>query len=145
LNFLATPLVGIYVIELEPLPDARSYFAGSYYPNEFERFGIEASVARCNVLFNAQAGTLRGLYRQASPHKEAKLARSTEGAMFDIAVDICRDSVTYLKGHAVELTRENRRWSFIPRGFAHGFGTWPIAQRCFIKCRSFTTRTARAA
>jgi dTDP-4-dehydrorhamnose 3,5-epimerase len=123
LKFLKTPLEGLYVVELETLNDDRGFFARSFCAHEFEAIGLESVVAQCNVSFNKQAGTLRGLHFQAPPHEEAKLVRCTQGAIYDVAVDIRRDSPTYGRWHAVELSAENRRMLFIPRGFAHGFQT----------------------
>jgi dTDP-4-dehydrorhamnose 3,5-epimerase len=123
LKFLETPISGLYVVELEVLSDERGFFARSFCTREFQALGLESKVAQCNVSFNSKAGTLRGLHFQAPPHEEARLVRCTRGAIYDVAVDIRPDSRTHRKWHAVELTAENRRMMFIPRGFAHGFQT----------------------
>ena len=107
-------------MELETLQDNRGFFARSFCAREFEALGLESMVAQCNISFNEKAGTLRGLHFQAPPHEEAKLIRCTRGAIYDVAVDIRPDSATYLKWHAIELTPDNRRMLFVPRGFAHG-------------------------
>jgi dTDP-4-dehydrorhamnose 3,5-epimerase len=118
-----TTLPGLYVVEFETLLDKRGYFARSFCAREFEALGLNLTVAQCNISFNDSAGTLRGMHFQATPYEEAKLIRCTRGAIYDVAVDIRRDSRTYLRWHAVELTPDNRRMMFIPRGFAHGFQT----------------------
>ncbi len=123
MKFLKTPLAGLYVVELDTLNDDRGFFARSFCAHEFEAVGLDSRVAQCNVSFNKRAGTLRGLHFQAPPHEEAKLVRCTQGAIYDVAVDIRRDSPTYGRWHAVELSAENWRMLFIPRGFAHGFQT----------------------
>lgn len=120
MKFLETTLPGLYVVELETLQDNRGFFARSFCAREFEALGLELMVAQCNISFNEKAGTLRGLHFQAPPHEEAKLIRCTRGAIYDVAVDIRPDSATYLKWHAIELTPDNRRMLFVPRGFAHG-------------------------
>jgi dTDP-4-dehydrorhamnose 3,5-epimerase len=84
---------------------------------------LDPAVAQCNISFNEKAGTLRGVHYQTAPHEETKLVRCTRGVIYDVVVDIRRDSLTYLKWYAVELSAENRRMLFIPRGFAHGFQT----------------------
>jgi dTDP-4-dehydrorhamnose 3,5-epimerase len=123
LKFVETPLAGLYVVEIEPRKDDRGFFARSFCIEEFDAHGLERKVAQCNVSFNENAGTLRGLHFQAEPHGEAKLVRCTQGAIYDVAVDIRPDSRTYLKWYAVELNSKNRRMLFIPQGFAHGFQT----------------------
>ena len=123
MKFLETPLSGLYVVELETLNDERGFFARSFCVREFEALGLDSTVAQCNISFNTKVGTLRGLHFQAPPHEEAKLIRCTRGAIYDVAVDIRPDSRTYLNWHAVEITQDNRRMMFIPRGFAHGFQT----------------------
>jgi dTDP-4-dehydrorhamnose 3,5-epimerase len=123
LRFVETPLSGLYVVEIEPRNDDRGFFARSFCIEEFDGYGLERQVAQCNISFNAKAGTLRGLHFQAEPHEEAKLVRCTQGAIYDVAVDIRPSSETYLKWYAAELNSSNRRMLFIPQGFAHGFQT----------------------
>jgi dTDP-4-dehydrorhamnose 3,5-epimerase len=123
LKFVGTPLAGLYVVEIEPRNDDRGFFARSFCKGEFDALSLERKVAQCNVSFNEKAGTLRGLHFQVEPHGEAKLVRCTQGAIYDVAVDIRPGSKTYLKWYAVELNSKNRRMMFIPRGFAHGFQT----------------------
>ena len=123
MKFLPTPLAGAYLIELEQLDDERGFFARSFCQNEFRAHGLDPVVAQCNVSFNRKRGTLRGLHYQAEPHAEAKLVRCTRGAVWDVIVDFRKGSPTWRKWHAVELTAENRRALYIPKGFAHGFQT----------------------
>jgi len=123
LKFLATPLAGAYLIELEQLDDERGFFARSFCQNEFKAHGLDPIVAQCNVSFNRKRGTLRGLHYQAEPHAEAKLVRCTRGAIWDVIVDLRKGSPTARKWHAVELTAENCRALYVPAGFAHGFQT----------------------
>lgn len=110
-------------MELEPIGDDRGFFARSFCAQEFAERGLDSTVAQSNISFSKKAGTLRGMHFQAAPHEEAKLVRCTRGAIYDVAVDLRPHSRTHLKWHAVELTAENRRMIFIPRGFAHGFQT----------------------
>ena len=121
--FQETNLPGVFEIHLKPFRDVRGFFARSFCAREFEAFGLDSTVAQCNTSFNERAATLRGLHFQVPPHEEAKLIRCTRGAIFDVAVDIRPVSRTYLHWHSVELTPDNRKMLFIPRGFAHGFQT----------------------
>jgi dTDP-4-dehydrorhamnose 3,5-epimerase len=136
-NFIETTISGLYIVELETLSDERGYFARSFCAREFEKLGLESTVAQCNVSFNSKAGTLRGLHFQAPPYEEAKLVRCTRGAIYDVAVDIRPDSPTYLKWFAVELAGENGRMIFIPRGFAHGFQTLADSTEVFYLMSEF--------
>ena len=113
----ATPLEGVCVVEQERLADERGFFARTY---DAEALG---PLVQMSTSFNARAGTLRGLHYQAEPHGEAKLVRCTRGAIWDVAVDVRRDSPTRHRWHAVELTEDNGLALFIPPGFAHGFQT----------------------
>lgn len=137
MKFLKTPLSGLYLVEFETLPDDRGFFARSFCVNEFQMLGLETAVVQCNISFNEKAGTLRGLHFQAPPHEEAKLIRCARGAIYDVAVDIRSDSPTYLNWYAVDLTSDNRRMMFIPRGFAHGFQTLEDSTEVFYLMSEF--------
>ena len=123
MKFAETPLAGAYVVELERREDDRGFFARSFCRREFEAAGLEPVVAQCNVSWNRRAGTLRGMHFQALPSAEAKLVRCTRGAIHDVVVDLRRESPTYLRHFATELTADNRRQLYIPALFAHGFLT----------------------
>jgi dTDP-4-dehydrorhamnose 3,5-epimerase len=123
LKFHKTPLAGAYLIELELVEDSRGFFARSFCVDEFARHGLDATVKQCNVSFNKVAGTLRGLHYQIAPHEEAKLVRCTMGAIYDVILDLRRESETRGRWFQIELTAENRKALFIPKGFAHGFQT----------------------
>jgi dTDP-4-dehydrorhamnose 3,5-epimerase len=123
MKFEETPLKGAWVIDLEPRGDDRGYFARTFCRQEFEAHGIEANVVQSNVSFSVHAGTLRGMHFQKAPAEETKLVRCLAGALLDVIVDNRPNSRTYLQHFAVELTPENQRMLFVPRGFAHGFMT----------------------
>lgn len=137
MKFIATPLAGLYIVEIEPIVDERGFFARSFCVREFQALGLEAAVAQCNISFNEKRGTLRGLHFQAPPNDEAKLVRCSRGAIYDVAVDIRPDSRTYLKWYAAELTPDNRRMLFIPHGFAHGFQTLVDGTEAFYLMSEF--------
>ena len=121
--FHETPLDGAYLVEQQRHADERGFFARTWAVEELEARGLDTRVAHMNTSFNARAGTLRGLHLQAPPHAEAKLVRATRGAIFDVAVDLRRDSPSYLRWHGVELDADGGLAFFIPAGCAHGFAT----------------------
>jgi dTDP-4-dehydrorhamnose 3,5-epimerase len=123
MRFLQTPLAGVWVIELDRLGDERGWFARSFDAEEFRARGMNPAVVQCNTSFNARRGTLRGMHYQADPHGESKLVRCVRGSIFDVAVDLRRDSATFLQWHGVELSAENRLAFYVPSGLAHGFQT----------------------
>ena len=122
---LVTPLElpGAYLIEIEPLEDERGFFGRSFCAAEFEARGLNPAVVQCNVSFNREAGTVRGMHYQAAPYEEAKLVRCTRGGVHDILIDLRPGSPTLGRWVAAELTAENHRMLYVPEGFAHGFQT----------------------
>lgn len=123
MRFFPTSLEGAYVVEPELLEDERGCFARSFCRDEFVAQGLDPAVVQCNISFNLRRGTLRGLHYQTKPYEEAKLVRCTRGAIWDAIVDLREDSPTRYRWFAAELTAENRRALYIPRGLAHGFQT----------------------
>ncbi|MEM9844142.1 MAG: dTDP-4-dehydrorhamnose 3,5-epimerase [Pseudomonadota bacterium] len=123
MNFTTTGLEGAYLIELERRGDARGFFARTFCAREFEAHGLSTTFVQANTSLSADAGTLRGLHYQHAPAEEAKLMRCIQGAMWDVIVDARPGSPTYLKSYGVELSAENGRQLYVPRGFAHGFQT----------------------
>ena len=123
MNFQATAIPGVFVIELERQCDERGFFARSWCPHEFQAHGLNTQLVQCSVSFNAKKGTLRGLHYQAAPYEEAKVVRCTRGAIYDVAVDLRPQSRAFGTWVAVDLTAENRRMVYVPEGCAHGFQT----------------------
>ena len=118
-----TKLKGVYVLEPQVFGDARGWFMESWSKRKMEAAGIAVDFVQDNQSYSAQKGTLRGLHYQLDPMSQAKLLRATRGAIFDVAVDIRRGSPQFGQWVGVELSAENKRQLFIPRGFAHGFIT----------------------
>jgi dTDP-4-dehydrorhamnose 3,5-epimerase len=123
MRFTELSLSGLFLIEPELLQDERGFFARTWCQSEFAEHGLNPQLVQCNVSFNHRQGTLRGLHYQAAPHAEDKLIRCTRGRIFDVAVDLRSESPTYLHWFGIELTQDNLRMLYIPRGFAHGFQT----------------------
>ena len=121
--FTPTGLPGAVVLDLERREDDRGFFARTFCRSEFAEHGLEPLVEQCNVSFNHQAGTLRGMHYQVAPATEAKLVRCTAGAIVDQIVDVRPSSPTFLQSFAVELSADNRRALYVPPMFAHGYQT----------------------
>jgi dTDP-4-dehydrorhamnose 3,5-epimerase len=121
--FTETELKGAYIIELERLNDERGFFARTFCRGEFRVHGLNPNLVQCNISFNRQRGTVRGMHYQVSPHGECKLVRCTMGAIFDAIVDLRPESISFRRSVALELTAENRKMLYIPEGIAHGFQT----------------------
>lgn len=121
--FVDTALKGAYIVELEPLTDARGFFARTFCRREFEARGLKGTIAQSNLASNWKKGTLRGMHFQHPPAAETKLVRCTRGAIVDIIVDLRPESPTYLRHVAVELSADNHRALYVPERFAHGYQT----------------------
>ncbi|MBF2025932.1 MAG: dTDP-4-dehydrorhamnose 3,5-epimerase [Oscillatoriales cyanobacterium C42_A2020_001] len=119
--FTETKLKGAFIIDLELREDQRGAFARTFCANEFEAHGLKPTVAQCNLSFNHKAGTLRGMHYQVPPAAETKLVRCTQGAIYDVIIDMRPNSPTFMQHIGVELTAENRRSLYVPEMFAHGY------------------------
>lgn len=120
---IETALPGVYIIEPQVFGDKRGYFMETYSARKFADMGIDTVFVQDNESYSAQKGILRGIHFQNAPWSQAKLVRVTRGAVMDVAVDLRRGSPTYKQWTATELSAENKRMLYIPRGFGHGFRT----------------------
>lgn len=120
MKFIKTEIPDVYIIELTVFGDNRGYFLESFNLEKFEENIYPIKFVQDNESKSSK-GVLRGLHFQKPPFEQAKLVRCIEGRVLDVAVDIRKESPTYGKHLAVELSGENKRQLFIPRGFAHGF------------------------
>jgi dTDP-4-dehydrorhamnose 3,5-epimerase len=123
MHFQPTPLWGVFVIDTQRLEDDRGFFARTFADAEFEQQGLRTTFPQCSISYNRKKGTLRGMHLQIAPHEEAKIVRCTAGAVFDVALDLRRDSPSFRQWFGVELSAENRRMVYIPEGVAHGYQT----------------------
>jgi dTDP-4-dehydrorhamnose 3,5-epimerase len=123
MKFIETKLKGACNIEPERLEDERGFFVRSFCQNEFEAHGLNLRAVQCNISYNKREGTLRGMHHQVAPMTEAKLVRSTSGAIYDVVIDLRPGSPIYCLWTPVGLTDDNCRMLYIPEGFAHGFQT----------------------
>lgn len=123
LTAVRTKLDGVIIVEPLVHGDSRGWFYESYSKRKYEELGISANFVQDNRSYSSQKGIIRGLHCQLEPYAQAKLITCTRGAILDVAVDIRKGSPTYMQWVSVELTAENKRQLFIPRGFLHGFLT----------------------
>ena len=121
--FTETVLKGAFVIEPERRHDERGFFARTWCEREFAAAGLPLQWVQCNISFNKQQGTLRGMHYQAAPGGETKVVRCIRGAIYDVLVDLRPDSPSYGKWVSRELTADNRESLYVPEGVAHGFLT----------------------
>ena len=118
-----TAVEGVFIIEPAVFGDNRGWFCETYSKKKFEELGIFVDFVQDNRSFSAKSGTLRGLHCQTDPMAQAKLVSCTKGKIIDVAVDIREGSPTFKKWVAVELSEENKKMLFIPKGCLHGFLT----------------------
>jgi dTDP-4-dehydrorhamnose 3,5-epimerase len=120
MEVINTEFKGLLVIKPDVFTDKRGYFFESFNAASFRNAGIDFSPVQDNESRSAK-GVIRGLHYQLRPHDQAKLIRVIDGRIYDVALDIRKDSPTYGKWFGVELDSENKMQLFIPKGFAHGF------------------------
>jgi dTDP-4-dehydrorhamnose 3,5-epimerase len=137
MRFLPTRFEAAWLIELEPHVDERGFFARTWCRREFAERGLAVDIAQTSVSWSAKAGTLRGLHYQRAPHEEAKLVRCARGALFDVIVDLRPGSPTCGRWQGFELTAENRRELYVPKGFAHGFQSLEDATEAHYQMSEF--------
>jgi len=121
LNFTETPLEGSWLIGLDRHADERGYFARIYCEETFSKRLLVSHWPQINLSQSLRRGTVRGMHFQLEPHAETKLVRCVRGAIFDVIVDLRRDSPTRHRWFGTELTAANGQALYIPSGFAHGF------------------------
>jgi len=123
MEFINTPLKGLYLIKHNILQDERGLFSRIFCKHEFDKIGFNKEFVQFNHSFNVKKGTVRGMHFQHPPFAETKLIRCVEGSAYDIAVDVRQGSPTFLQYYGVELSARNMNTILIPEGFAHGFQT----------------------
>lgn len=144
MDFSKTPIEGLIVITPKVFADNRGYFFESYNQRVWTEAGITADFVQDNESFSSQ-NTLRGLHFQKPPFAQAKLVRVVEGAVWDVAVDLRKNSPTFGQWFGVELSAENKKQFFIPRGFAHGFSVLTETAKFAYKCDNFYNKESEGA
>jgi dTDP-4-dehydrorhamnose 3,5-epimerase len=136
---ISTPIAGLYVIEPQVFADSRGYFFESYNKKNFVEIGINTEFVQDNQS-KSTYGVIRGLHYQAPPFAQAKLVSVNIGSVLDVVVDIRNGSPTYGKSFSVELSADNKKQLFIPRGFAHGFSVLSETAVFFYKCDNYYSK-----
>ena len=155
INVIKTALDGVVIIEPKVFGDARGYFFESFSERDFKQSVLEplelielpngikpfANISKLHFVQDNESmssyGVMRGLHFQTMPYTQSKMVRCVKGAVLDVAVDIRKGSPTYGQHVAVELTEDNHRQFFVPRGFAHGFAVLSETAVFQYKCDNF--------
>jgi dTDP-4-dehydrorhamnose 3,5-epimerase len=135
--FTPTALGDAYIVEPERRSDDRGFFARTWCQRAFTEQGLDANLVQCNVSFNHRQGTLRGMHFQLPPFAETKLVRCTQGAIYDVIIDLRPDSPTFQRWVGAELTAANGHALYVPKGFAHGFQTLTDNAEVFYQMSAF--------
>ncbi len=141
MDILSTPIPDLFIIQPAVYADERGYFYESYNKTVFEKCGIHADFIQDNQSLS-QKGVLRGLHFQNPPFAQGKLVRTIKGAIYDVAVDIRKNSPTYGKYFGFELNETNKTMLWIPPGFAHGFLTLENNTIFSYKCTNVYNKAA---
>lgn len=135
--FRETDVPGAYVIDLDRHADERGFFARSWCRRAFREHGLNPRIVQCNISYNEARGTLRGMHYQMPPHEEAKLVRCTRGRIYDVIIDLRRDSPAFTQYVGIELNDRNRTMLYVPEGVAHGFLTLDDDTEVFYQMSAF--------
>ena len=133
MEIITTPIEGLLVIEPRVFNDARGYFCETYNEARYREAGIDTRFVQDNQSCSSY-GVVRGLHFQRPPYAQAKLVSCVRGKVLDVAVDLRKDSPTFGQWYSVELSEDNHRQFFIPRGFAHGFSVLSETAIFTYKC-----------
>ena len=144
MNIIETEIEGVVILEPRIFKDDRGYFYESFSQREFEEKVCQTTFVQDNQSMSVY-GVVRGLHFQKPPYCQSKLVRCIKGAVLDVAVDIRKGSPTFGKYVAVELTEENHRQFFIPRGFAHGFAVLSGEAVFQYKCDNYYNKESEGA
>lgn len=123
MKLIETKLKGVYLVELQQFSDERGFYKRLWGKNEFESLGLDSELNNVGLSFNKKCGTVRGMHYQAEPFAETKLVQCLRGRIFDVVLDLRKDSETFGGWISAELSPENNLAFYIPKGLAHGFQT----------------------
>jgi dTDP-4-dehydrorhamnose 3,5-epimerase len=123
MKFIKTNFKDCYIVEIDKRIDDRGFFARSWDSKIFEEHNLDTEIVQCNISFNLKKNTIRGMHYQIFPYEESKLVRCTKGKIMDVIIDLRPNSITFKKWLSIELSEDNFRTLYIPKGMAHGFQT----------------------
>ncbi|MEJ7645977.1 MAG: dTDP-4-dehydrorhamnose 3,5-epimerase [Chryseolinea sp.] len=136
-----TEFEGLYILEPAVFGDSRGFFMESFNAKVLEKAGLVANFIQDNQSFST-AGVLRGLHYQSAPYAQTKLVRVLSGVILDVIVDLRREQPTFGKSFTIELSSENKRQLYVPKGFAHGFSVLGESAEILYKCDNYYHREA---
>jgi len=123
MKFNELEIKGVFLIEIDKITDDRGFFARTWDRKKFLENNLNPDLVQCNISFNSKKGTIRGMHFQKKPYEEARLVHCTKGKVFEVILDIRKDSPTYLNWISVELNDKDYKMLYVPEGFALGFQT----------------------
>lgn len=135
--FTETKLVGSYIIEIEKCEDERGFFARTWDKKEFTDLGLDSDFVQSSISVNKKKGILRGLHYQSAPYEESKIIRCVRGKIYDVFIDLRSHSKTFKKWFSIELSEDNYKMLYLPKGFAHGFQTLEDNTKVFYQISEF--------
>lgn len=135
-RFVRTDFEGVFVVEVGAFPDDRGYFMESYNVRDFKENGILSNFVQDNFSFSKK-GVIRGLHFQKPPHEVSKLVQCIEGEIYDVIVDLRKNSPTFCKWQVFYLSEENKKQLYVPKGFAHGFCVVSESAKALYKVDEF--------
>lgn len=144
MKFTPGKISGSFIIDLDKREDERGFFARAFCVNEFEEQGLVSKFVQSNMSTNYKKGTIRGLHYQKAPHEEVKVFRCIKGKVFDVVVDLRKDSPTYKQWMGVELSDENHLMLYVPAGCANGYQALEDGAEMLYMVSEFYTPGAEA-
>lgn len=138
---IETGFDGLFILEPQVFDDSRGYFMESFNARKIQELGLEANFIQDNHSSSA-SGVLRGLHYQNAPYAQTKLVRALKGRILDVVVDLRKDKTTFGKSFTVELSAENKRQLYVPKGFAHGFSVLGDGAEILYKCDNYYNKGA---
>lgn len=143
MKFIATPIAGVWQIELERQEDERGFFARSYCQQEFAKHGIHDAFTQMNISYNQAQATLRGMHYQSQEAPESKVVRCIAGAVYDVALDLRPASPTFKRWFCIKLDSNHKSSLYIAPGIAHGFVTLtPGAELLYLMGGTYVPQAA---
>lgn len=140
MKITSTALDGVLIVETDVFGDNRGFFTESYNQQKFNEAGIEFNFIQDNHSLSQEAGTLRGMHYQLSPKAQTKLVRVLSGAIYDVVIDLRKNSSTYGNWQGFILSDANKRQLLVPKGFAHGFCTLTAATQVLYKVDEYYSK-----
>lgn len=137
MRFYELELQGAFIIEIDKIEDERGFFARTFCKDEYKKHNLETDFVQCNISYNKKKGTLRGMHYQTEPFAETKIVTCIKGSIYDVVIDMRKESNTYGKWIGIHLHSKVFKSLYIPKGFAHGFLTLEDDSEVFYQMSEF--------